>query len=153
MSLETYFRRFEGVRLCHRVFCPVQAVENKLPKKRETNFSAERKMLFALPVHQEQMVAFGLAANVDILSHFDVAFRAQNDCPAISPGAQTSRSQPIHPKVRSGAVVRNKGRVPKIFQFQVLLVRVIGHPRRSDAGIGSPGKEKELVNLVAADIA
>jgi hypothetical protein len=55
--------------------------------------------------------------------------------------------------MRSGAIVRDQSGVPKIFQFRVLFIRIIRHPGGSDAGIGSPGEEKELLNLVAGDIA
>ena len=110
-------------------------------------------MLFALPVHQKQMVAFGLATDVDIFSHFDITFGAKNDRPAVSPGAQTSRSQPIHPKIRSRTIVRDQRSVTEILKFRVLFIRIIGYARRSDAGIGGSGEEKELFDLMAADIA
>ena len=75
------------------------------------------------------MITFSLAANVDIFPHLNIAFGAQNYGPAISPGAQTSRSEPIHSEIRSGTVVGHQSGVPEIFEFRVLLIRVIRHPR------------------------
>ena len=113
--------------LGHRVGCPIQAIENELTEERETHFPTKTKMLFGLPVHQKQMVAIGLAANIDILSHFDIAFGSQNDGPTISPGTQTSGGEPIHSEIGGRTIVSNQGSVAEIFEFRILLVRVVGH--------------------------
>src|ERR1700735_4775793 len=99
------------------------------------------------------MVAFGVAADVDIFSHFDIAFGAQNHCPTISPGTETSRSEPIHSEIGGRTVVRNQGSVTEIFKFRILLIRVVTHSRGSNGGVGSPGIKKELFDLMAADVA
>ena len=129
LSLEAQFSRFERMLFSHGVFRPVQAIENELPEKRKPNFSVESKMLFDLRVHQKEMVTFGFTANVDIFTHLDVAFRAQDDRPTISPGTQTVRCESIHPEVGGRTIVSDQRSVPKIFEFRVLLICVISHTR------------------------
>ena len=65
-------------------------------------------MLLSLFIHQKQLVTFRLPADIDIFSHLDITIGAEHECAAVSPCAQTIRSEPVYAEIGSRAVARNQ---------------------------------------------
>src|SRR5260370_5049185 len=98
------------------------------------------------------MVTTGFARDVDVLSHLNITPSTKNDRAAIPPSTQSIRRQPIHPEIGGRAVFGNQRSVTEVFKLRVAFVSVVGYSCRSDAGVGGSRVEKELFDLMAADV-
>ena len=93
------------------------------------------------------MVAARPASDVDVLAQLDVALRAEDGQPPVTPGAEAIRGEPVHANV-AGAAVAAQHHVAEILQARVLGMGEVRHLRRDDLGRGGAGEEQELVGLV-----
>ncbi len=108
--------------LRHRILGAIKAIEDELPKERETDLAVEFHVLLTLAVDQVEVVAFRLAGHVDIFAQFDVTGRPKDECPSVSPGAQRGGREPIDPEMVGRAVVAKQRRLPVILELRVFRV-------------------------------
>src|SRR5258708_14834020 len=109
-------------------------------------------MFLTVLVHDKQLVTAVFPGHVDIFPQFDIAIGTKNHGTAVAPGTEPVGSQPIDAKIGSGPVISHYRRITEVLQFRVFLAGVISHPRRGNGSVGCTGIDKELFNLMAADV-
>src|SRR5690606_31685854 len=99
------------MRLSHRIFCTVYAVFDEFTEKRESDGSRQAKMLLAFLIDQIQMVAGFFPGNVYVFTDFNRAFRAGDECTAISPCRESVRCKPVDFENLCGSVIADQCRI------------------------------------------
>lgn len=148
LRLQAKFRRAEGVLLGHRMLGAVQTVENELAKKRISDLSVAADMALAVMVDQIKLITFVVPAYVEIFAQLDVSRRAEDKGPAIPPGAQTIRVQPVNANIVCRAIVRDQVGLAPIFELRKALMMIIGDLRIEHARARCARVIEELLELV-----
>ena len=104
--------------LGHGVFRAVEAIEDELAEEWESDLAMEFDVLLSVAVDEVEVVAFGLAGDVDVFAQFDVAVRAEDEGAAIAPGAQAAGREPIDAEKVGGAVIGEQGRFAVVLELR-----------------------------------
>src|SRR5690606_15934906 len=143
----------EGVPLGHGLLGAVEAIEDQLAEELEADLAGHFEVMLAFVVHQIDVVAGLLPADIDILAQLDVALGAENRHAAVAPGAQPGRRQPVHADVVAGAVVADEVGLAEILQLGVFRAVEVGRGGIGHGRVGRAGEGQELLELMAADVA
>ena len=139
--------------LRHRFFGAVEAVENQLAEERKADIPAAGDAVLALAIDKEKLLAAVGCGDVDVFAQLDVALGAEDEQASVAPRSKASRSEPIDAEVAGRAVVGDEVAFPEILQLRLLWVRDIPRSGVNDLGVFGTRKKKELLDLVAADVA
>src|SRR4051794_34792368 len=150
LRLQRELHREERVRLRHRGFRPVDDVRHEPRPERQIAVLAVDVACLLL-IDDEQMVAAGTAADVDILSQLDVALGAEDRQPSVAPRRQAVGSEPVQPDVARAAVAAEH-HVAEVLELGPVLVRHVAGLRRDDVGLRRARVEEELIDLVRPDV-
>src|SRR5262245_20341883 len=138
------------MRLWHGRFRSIANVVQQLAPEGQLNVAAV-DVPSLLPVHEEEMVSAGSAADVDVLSQLDVSVGAEDGQPTVAPRAKAVRREPVDANVARTAVAAQH-HVAEVLQLGGLGMREISNLRGDNSGQGGAGEEEKLVGLMRADI-
>src|SRR5271168_4211324 len=123
--------------------CPVHDVGDKLRPEWQSDLAAI-DIPDLLLVDDKQVIAAGLSSDIDILTQLNVSACSKNEEPPITPGAETIRSEPIHPDISSTTVAMHH-HVAKVLKLRVIWMVHIGDLRRGHLSSSRVGVVNKLV--------
>ena len=82
--------------LGHGGFGAVEAVEDELAEVGEADFAVAADVVLAGVIDEEEVVAFGLRAEVEVFADFDVALGAEDEGAALDIALNMDGSEFIH---------------------------------------------------------
>ena len=139
------------MRLRHRRLGAIDDVGDERGAVRQGDVTAVDVARLLL-IDEKQVTFPGPAGDVDVLAHLDEPVSAENRQPAVAPGRQAVRREPIHADV-AGAGVAAQHDVAEILEGRILRVVDVADLRRHDVGAGRAGEVQELIGLVRCDVA
>ena len=110
--------RQKHMRLRHGRFRAVQHIVHELLAVRQ-RYPGRVDISRLLLIDEEEVIAPGAAADVDVLADFDKPIGAKNGETAVAPRAKTAGREPVHADV-AGAPVPTQHHVAEIFEFGIL---------------------------------
>src|SRR5215831_16815219 len=70
-------------------------------------------------IHDEEMIVFRAAGDIDVLAQFDVAVGAENEEPAVTPHGKTVGSEPVDPNITRSPIAMEH-HVSEILELRML---------------------------------
>ena len=153
LALETQLGGTEGMRLSHGLFRAVDTVENEFAKEGETYIPRTGNAVLAFGIDEQELVGAIGCPDVCVFAQLDVALRSEDEKSTVAPCAKAGGREPINPEVTRGAVVADEATFAEVLEFGISGIRHIADGRVSDLRILGAGEKKELLALVAADVA
>ena len=153
LALETQLGGTEGMRLSHGLFRAVDTVENEFAKEGETYIPRTGNAVLAFGIDEQELVGAIGCPDVCVFAQLDVALRSEDKKSTVAPRAKAGGREPINPEVTRGAVVADEAAFAEVLEFGISGIRHIADGRVSDLRILGAGEKKELLALVAADVA
>ena len=140
--------------LRHRVFRPVQAVQDQLAKERISRDADRVHIFFALVVHDVDVsAAILLRRQVHVFPYFNKSLCSLDEHPSVSPGPQSVRGKPIQLEVSRRSVLSGQLGVAEVFQFRIFRMVKVRDPAGGHDRVFFLRVVQELFKLMAADIA
>ena len=153
LALETQLGGTEGMRLSHGLFRAVDTVENEFAKEGETYIPRTGNAVLAFGIDEQELVGAIGCPDVCVFAQLDVALRSEDEKSTVAPCAKAGGREPINPEVTRGAVVADEATFAEVLEFGISGIRHIADGRVSDLRILGTGEKKELLALVAANVA
>jgi len=141
------------VRLSHGLFSAEKTVENEFAKEGETYIPRAGNTVLFLGIDQQELVGTVGCRDVCVFAQLNVALRSEDEKATVTPCAKAGRREPINPEVTRGAVVADEAAFAEILEFGISRIRHIADSGVDNLRISCTGEKKELLALVAADIA
>ena len=141
------------MRLSHGLFSAEKTVENEFAKEGETYIPRTGYAVLAFGIDEQKLVGAVGCPDVCVFAQLDVALRSEDEKATVAPRAKAGRREPINPEVTRGAVVADEAAFAEVLELGISGIRHIADSRVSDLRILSTGEKKELLALVAADVA
>ena len=104
-----------------------------------------------LSIGHVELVATIQPGDVNILPNFYESFRTQDRQPAISPGLQPVRREPVDPQITCPAIPLHH-HIPEILKLRILWMMHVADLRGHHLGFCRSREMQELVQLMRSDI-
>src|SRR5260370_20553694 len=104
LRLQAEFSGPESVLLGHGPLGALETVQDQLAEEGIPDAPGDGYVLLAVLVDQVYVITAGFPGHVGVFAQFDVAFCAKHERPAVTPGAQAVRAEPVDPAVSRRAV-------------------------------------------------
>ena len=141
------------MRLSHGLFSAEKTIENEFAKEGETYIPRAGNTVLSLGIDEQELVGTVGCRDVCVFPQLNVALRAEDEKATVAPCRKAGRREPINPEVTRGAVVADEAAFAEVLELGISGIRHIADSRVSDLRIFCAGEKKELLALVAPDVA
>src|SRR5215469_7298511 len=135
--------------LCH--MCAVHHIRHKLRPERQRHAGAVN-VPGLLSIYQEKVVALVLHGHIGVLANLDISVSAQDEEAAVAPRPQPIGREPIQTNVAK-TTISAQNHVAEILKTRIIRVPDIGDLRLHNLCLCRSSVEKELIDLVRANVA